>query len=41
MIDEFRGLTYEERLRELGMTTLETRRLSGDMIELFRILNGY
>ena len=28
VIDEFRGLTYEERLRELGLTTLETRRLS-------------
>ena len=34
-------LTYEERLNECGLTTLETRRLRGDQIEVFKILNGY
>ena len=34
-------LRYEERLKECGQTTIETRRLRGDHIELFKILNGY
>ena len=29
------------RLNESGLTTLETRRLRGDQIEVFKILNGY
>ena len=41
MIPELRDLSYEERLRECGLTTLETRRLRGDQIEVFKILNGY
>ena len=28
-------------LRECGLKTLETRRLRGDQIEVFEILNGY
>ena len=28
-------------LKECGLTTLETRRLRGDQIEVFKILNGY
>ena len=31
----------EGRLKECGLTTLETRRLTGDQIEVFKILNGY
>ena len=41
LIPELRDLTYEERLKECGLTTLETRRLRGDQIELCKQLNGY
>jgi len=36
-----RGLTYGERLKKLGLTTLESRRLRGDMIEIFKICKGF
>merc|ERR1712157_365649 len=37
------GITgsYEEKLRSLGMTTLRERRIRGDAIEAFKILNGF
>ena len=41
LIPGLRDLRYEERLKECGLTTLETRRLIGDQIEVFKILNGY
>ena len=41
MITELRHLSYESRLLECGLTTLETRRLRADQIEVFRIVNGY
>ena len=41
LIPELGYLRYEERVRECGLTTLETRRLRGDQIEVFKILNGY
>ena len=41
MIPELRDLSYESRLLECGLTTLETRRLRGDPIEVFKIVNGY
>ena len=40
MIPELRDLSYEEQLRECDLTTLETRRLRGAQIEVFKILNG-
>ena len=41
MIPKLRNISYEIRLKECGLTTLETRRLRGDQIEVFTILNGY
>ena len=41
MIPKPRNIIYEMRLKECGLTTLETRRLRGDQIEVFKILNGY
>lgn len=34
-------LSYENRLKLLGLTTLLERRMRGDLIEVFKILNGY
>ena len=33
-------LSYEERLKETGLYTLERRRLRGDMMEMFKIMKG-
>ena len=41
IIPKLRNISYEMRLKECGLTTLETRRLRGDQIEVFKILNGY
>ena len=40
MIPKLRNISYEMRLKECGLTTLETRRLR-EQIEVFKILNGY
>ena len=40
MSPELRDLSYESRLLQCGLTTLETRRLRGDKIEVFKIMNG-
>jgi len=37
----YRNIDYQDRLRMLGRTTLETRRLRGDLIEVFKILTGF
>ena len=36
-----KGKSYEQRLKEVGLTTLEDRRVRGDMIETFKILKGF
>ncbi len=41
IIPKLRNLSYEIRLKECGLTRLETRRLRGDQIEVFKIMNGY
>ena len=34
IIPKLRNISYEKRLKECGLTTLETRRLRGDQIEV-------
>jgi len=34
-------MTYEERYRTTGLTSLETRRLRADMLEVYKILKGF
>ena len=41
VIDGMSCLNYENRLKSLGMTTLLERRMRGDLIETFKILNGF
>ena len=40
LIVNMRNLPYEERLKRLGLQTLKTRRLRGELIEVFKILNN-
>ena len=41
LISGLRDLSYEEILKECGLTTLETRGLMVGQIEVFKILNGH
>ena len=41
MKPNLRYISYEMHLKECGLTTLKSRRLRGDQIEVFNILNGY
>ena len=41
MIDGFVDKDYSDRLKELGLTTLETRHMRGDLIEAFKIIKGF
>ncbi len=41
MISGLKGATYEEKLAELGLTTLEERRHQTDMLQTFEILRGF
>lgn len=41
MISGLQGNTYESRLKELKLQTLEDRRTRFDVIQVYKILNGY
>ena len=40
MLSNVKGSTYEEKLRDAGLTTLKDRRERGDLIETYKTLNG-
>jgi len=40
MIDEFKGMHYVDILRKVRLSTLETRNLSGHLIEVLKNLKG-
>ena len=40
MLPGFQQLSYRERLNKLGLYSLERRRLSGDLIEVFNMMKG-
>ena len=40
IVPEIKDLSYEERLRELNLPTLEYHRRRGDLIQWFKILHG-
>ena len=40
MVPELRELTYEDRLKEMGLPTLQDRRERGDLITLYKKVNG-
>jgi len=40
LINGMDNLHYEERLRRSGLMTLETRTVRGDLIEVFKFING-
>ena len=40
IVPELQGMQYEDRLKALGLTSLEDRRIRGDMIEVYKLLNG-
>ena len=39
MIPSLRNLSYEERLKRVGMFSLSRRRLGGDMIEVLKMIH--
>ena len=41
MVEGFKGMNYLSRLKGMRLTTLETRRLRADLIEVFKIVKGF
>ena len=41
LVDGIGLMTYEQRCEKLGLTTLLERRARGDLIETFKIVNGF
>ena len=40
MVTNLKGKDYQQRLQELGITTLEERRERGDLIQAYKVLTG-
>ncbi|XP_043220530.1 uncharacterized protein LOC122380945 [Amphibalanus amphitrite] len=40
LVPELADLPYPDRLKELQLTTLEERRIRGDMIEVYKLMHG-
>jgi hypothetical protein len=40
LVPALRGFEYEKRMDQLGITTLERRRIRGDLIQTYKLLNG-
>jgi ribonuclease P/MRP protein subunit RPP40 len=40
LIKSLKDETYENRLKKLHLTSMETRRLRGDLIEVFKMFKG-
>ena len=40
MVPELRELTYEDRLKKMGLPTLQDRREREDLITLYKVVNG-
>ena len=41
LVKGLKNKSYEERLQALGITSLEKRRIRGDLIQVFRIVRGF
>ena len=41
LVPQLRHLSYESRLANLGLTSLEARRSRGDLIQYFKFFKGY
>lgn len=41
MVSGLSGTTYEEKLAELGMLTLQERHNQADMVQVYKILQGH
>jgi len=40
MLPGLEGVCYEERLKKLGLSSLEKWRLWGDLVEVYKIMRG-
>ena len=41
LLSDVKGDTYEKKLKDAGLTTLEKRRERGDALETFKTINGF
>ena len=41
MVPSIGGMSYDARLTICGLTTLERRRVRGDLVDVYKMLNGF